>query len=141
MATDAINHALAEMVTAFRTEVDAPQVRLYRRLLASVPDAVVTESADRLMVEPGRRFLPTPAEWMTTCADIVDERRAAAARQAKALRDDCPDCHGTGWAEVEGAKAVARCTCIKRALELVAAAGNAIPRPQIAERSEVEAQP
>lgn len=122
---EAINHALAEMVTAFRVEVDTPQARLYRRLLGDVPADVVAESADRLMVEPGRRFLPTPAEWMTMCATVVTERRGAAARAAMALTEDCPDCHGSGFRDVAARNAVERCTCRKRALALL----DGMPQP------------
>lgn len=131
---DAIKRGLAEMVTAFRTEVDAPQARLYRRLLAGVPADVVTESADRLMVQPGRRFLPTPAEWMTACADVVDERRTVAARQAKALQESC-DC-SEGWRDTD--HGVVRCACHQRALELVRAAGDALARPALPPSSEPE---
>ena len=123
MATEAINTALAEMVTAFRAEIDAPQARLYRRLLSGVPEDVISESADRLMVEPGRRFMPTPAEWMTTCSVVVEQRRQLAARQALALRESC-DC-SDGWRENEHGRMV-RCSCHARAMALMQQVPEAI---------------
>ncbi len=129
----AVNHALAEMVTAFRTEVDAPQAKLYRRLLAGVPADVIAESADRLMVEPGRRFLPTPAEWMTTAAQVVSERRIAAARQSAALLEECPDCHGSGWREAGSGNQVERCTCHRRACALLDGMPAALALPASSE--------
>lgn len=119
MAIETINDALAEMVTAFRAEVDAPQARLYRRLLSGVPDDVISEAADRLMVEPGRRFMPTPAEWMTVCSQVVAARRMAAAKLARQLRDDCPVCLGSGFQDVEGPNQVLPCPCVKQAAALM----------------------
>lgn len=136
MDTDrAIQNALAEMVTAFRAEVDAPQAKLYRRLLADVPADILAESADRLMVEPGRRFMPTPAEWMTVCSAVVQLRRALAARQAAALTDGCSDCHGSGWREAGEGNRVERCTCHRRACELL----QGMPQP-LALPAHVEAE-
>lgn len=113
-------------------DVDVPMRRVYVKGLARIPAEVVSESVERLLRQP-RRYPLTLPEWIGVCADIVDERRRLAARQAKALTEDCADCHGTGWADVEGPNAVERCTCVKRALEVTRAAGEAIARPALPE--------
>lgn len=115
----AIRNGLALMVTAFRQDVDAPQVRAYLRVLKGIPADVLLEGADRLCAEPGRRFFPTTAEWSGACAGVIDERRKAAARTARALREDCPDCHGSGFRDAEGPNQVTQCSCVKRAAEVM----------------------
>lgn len=127
----AIRNGLALLTASLRQEVDAFQVRAYLRGLKDLPADVITQAADRLSTEIGRRFFPTVPEWLTTCADIVDERRATAARQAFALLENCPDCHGSGWANAEGPNAVTRCRCHERARALVEAAGDAVQRPAL----------
>jgi hypothetical protein len=129
----AIRHGLTLLTASLRQEVDALQVRAYLRGLAAVPADVIMESADRLLQtlaeQPhGKRYFPTVPDWLAACREIVDARRQAAARQARALQEDCPDCRGTGWADAEGPNAVVRCNCLKRAVELVQAAGDALPR-------------
>lgn len=126
----AVRHGLALLTASFRQEVDTIQVRAYLHGLKDLPAHVITEGASRLAREIGRRFFPTVPEWRTACAAIVDERRADAARRAKALQEDCPDCHGSGWANAEGPNAVIRCVCAKRALELLRDAGEPLERPE-----------
>jgi hypothetical protein len=92
---------------------------------------VIMAAADRLSVQIGRRFFPTVPEWVTACADVVDDRRKQAAAQVKALTEECADCHGSGWADVEGPNAVTRCLCTTRALELLRTAGEPLARPAL----------
>jgi hypothetical protein len=127
----AIRNGLALLTASLRQTVDDFQVRAYLRGLKPIAADVITESAERLSTQVGRRFFPTVPEWVTACADVVDERRKAAATQAKALLEDCPDCMGSGWANAEGPNAVTRCRCHERARALVEAAGNALPRPAL----------
>jgi hypothetical protein len=120
----AIKQGLALLVAALRQDVDAIQVRAYLRGLKDVPADVILEAADAHILRlstmpPGKRFFPTVPDWLASCAGIVNDRRQAAARQAKALQDDCPDCRGTGWADSEGPNAVDRCRCHTRAVELM----------------------
>lgn len=127
---------LAPLIVASRTKDFADpakaktQLHVWMLSLGDVPPAILTEAVERLIAE-GITWMPRPGDVKVVCCNIVDERRAAAARQAKALQEDCPDCHGTGWADVEGPSAVVRCNCLKRALELIRAAGEAIPRPAL----------
>jgi hypothetical protein len=127
----AIRNGLALLVASLRQEVDDVQVRAYLRGLKGLPADVISEAADRLATTAGRRFFPTVPEWISVCVDIVDERRATAARQAQALQADCPDCHGSGWANAEGPNAVTRCRCFVRGLALIQAAGVALARPAL----------
>jgi hypothetical protein len=130
---------LDPLVLASRTKnFTAAEASVYMLTLADVPREVLARGVTRLL-EAGVTWMPKPGDIKHACCDVVDELRATAARQAKALQDDCPDCQGSGWANAEGPNAVIRCQCITRALALMDAAGQALSRPQIAERSEVEA--
>lgn len=140
-ANDRIHFAryLDPLVLASRTKNFTPaEASVYLLTLADVPREILALGVTRLL-EHGVTWMPKPGDIKAACCAVVDERRAAAARQAKALQDDCPDCYGSGWANAEGPNAVVRCTCAKRALELVQAAGEALPRPALPPSSEVEA--
>jgi hypothetical protein len=129
----AIRNGLMLLTSSLGREVDAIQVRAYLRGLKNVPADVVLSGADlcieRMAAQPmGKRYFPTVADWLAACADVVDERRKVAARQAQALQEDCLECRDSkGWREVNGL--MVRCTCFKRAQELLAAAGEALTRP------------
>ena len=125
----AIRNGLALLTASLRQEVDTFQVRAYVRGLKDIAPDVILEAADALSTQIGRRFFPTVPEWVTACANVVDARRKAAAHTAKALQEQCPDCHGSGWRDAEGPNAVEKCTCVTRALALVQAAGA--PRPAL----------
>lgn len=130
---------LAPLVVASRDrQFTKAEATTYMLTLADVPRDILALGVTQL-VEQGVTWMPKPGDIKSACADIVDERRAAAARQAKALLEDCPDCHGSGWADVEGPNAVKPCTCKARARQLMADLIAPIARPQIAERSEVDA--
>lgn len=133
-AEDAVRVGLHTLALALRQEVDVPQRTIYVRALRHVPADVIREAVVRLVREPGRRFFPTVPEWLGACAAIIDERRQARARQARALMEDCPDCGGSGWREVE--RGVVRCTCHRRAQELLAGVPAALPRPALVESTE-----
>lgn len=127
----AIRNGLALLTASLRHGVDEFQVRAYLKLMAKIPPEIITLGAERLSTEAGRRFFPSVPEWLAACADIVDERRKAAAAQARALQEDCPECHGSGWADAEGPNAVISCRCKTRAIELVQAAGEPLQRPAL----------
>jgi hypothetical protein len=121
---------LQPLVVASRTKnFTKADASVYLLTLADVPREILALGVTRLL-EAGVTWMPKPGNIKAACCDVVDERRAAAARQAKALREDCPDCHGSGWTET-AANRVAKCTCVRRALELVQAAGEALPRPAL----------
>ncbi len=127
----AVRDGLAELTAAgILKDVDVPVRRTYVKGLQDVPALIVQQATARILQTP-RRYAFTLPEWVEVCATIIDERRAAAARQAKALTEDCPDCLGSGWANAEGPNAVVKCNCRKRALELVQAAGEALARPAL----------
>lgn len=138
----AVKDGLASFTLAgLAGEIDAPKRRVYVRGLQDVPSAVIRESAERLSTEIGRRFIPSLPEWLGKCADIVDERRTAAARHAAALRDDCVQCDATGWVslvDASGAEQVKRCWCWTRGLELIKQAGQPLSRPALPPSSEPE---
>lgn len=132
----AIRNGLALLTLSLRQEVDSVQVRAYLRGLRDIQADIITDGADRLIrdlatVPAGKRYFPTVPDWIAACADIVDERRQAVARQAKALQADCPECHGTGWANTEGPNAVVRCRCHQRAQEVMASVVAPIRRPAL----------
>jgi hypothetical protein len=119
---------MAPLVTASRTrEFTTAEAIVYMMTLGDVPRDVLALGVTQLL-EQGVTWMPKPGDIKNACASIVDERRATAARQAMALTENCPDCRGTGWADAEGPNAVVRCNCAKRAVELVQAAGAALPR-------------
>ncbi len=127
---------LDPLVIASRTKNFTPaEASVYMLTMSDVPREILALGVTRLL-EQGVTWMPKPGDIKAACCAVVDERRAAAARQAKALTEDCPDCHGTGWADAEGPSAVIRCNCRKRALELVQAAGDALPRPALPPPSE-----
>jgi hypothetical protein len=137
----AIRQGLALFATSLRQDVDTYQVAAYLRGLKDVPADVVLEGADaqirRMALQPsGKRFFPTVPDWLASCAGVVHERRQAAARQAKALQEDCPDCHGSGWADAEGPNAVQRCRCLTRSVELMANVTAPIKVPALPPSSE-----
>ena len=128
--------ALGPLVVASRTKTFSPSEALvYMQTMSDVPQTILEEGVTRLL-EQGVTWMPKPGDIKSACCAIVDERRSAAARQAKALTEDCPECRGTGWADLEGPNAVVKCNCRKRALELVQAAGEALPRPALPPSSE-----
>jgi hypothetical protein len=135
----AIRNGLALLMASLRQQVDDFQVRAYLNGLKVVPAVVITEGAERLATQIGRKYFPTVPEWLTACADVVDERRKAAGQTAKALQADCPECQGSGWANAEGPNAVVKCRCIKRGLELIAAAGDPLKRPALPAHDEARA--
>lgn len=122
---------LAPLVIASRTKnFTKAEASVYMLSVQDVPREILALGVTQL-IEQGVTWMPKPGDIKAACCDIVDERRAAAGRQAKALQEDCPDCRGTGWADAEGPNAVVKCLCVKRALELVKAAGEALPRPAL----------
>jgi hypothetical protein len=130
MATSeqAVRDGLAAFLLAgIIREVDAPTRLVYVRGLKDVAPDVILLATERLLTTP-RRFPLTLPEWVETCAAVVEDRRKSAARQAKALTEDCPDCQGSGWSNAEGPNAVIRCTCAKRALALIEEAGRPVMR-------------
>lgn len=130
---------LHPLVVASRTKhFTKAEASVYMLSLQDVPRDVLALGVTRL-IERGITWMPKPGDIKAACCDVVDERRHAAARLARALQDDCPECRGTGWADIEGPNAVERCTCTKRALELVDAAGRALPRPALPPSTDPEA--
>jgi hypothetical protein len=127
---------LRPLVIASRVkDFTAAEASVYMLTMEDVPREVVIDAVTRLLRE-GVTWMPKPGDLKHACCAVVDARRLSAARQAKALQEDCPDCRGSGWADAEGPNAVVRCNCIKRALELVAEAGEALARPALPPSSE-----
>jgi hypothetical protein len=139
----AIRNGLALLVASLRQEVDQYQVKAYLRGLGDIDASVILEAADAhirsLAAMPqGKRYFPTVADWVASCNGVITERRQMAARQAKALQEDCPDCMGSGWANDEGPNAVIRCRCHTRALQLLANAAAPLKLPALPPSSEVD---
>lgn len=129
---------LAPLVIASRDRhFTKAEASTYMLTLQDVPRDILALGVSRL-IEQGITWMPKPGDIKAACCDVVDERRATAARLAQALKDDCPDCQGTGWANVEGPNAVVKCSCVKRALQLVREAGEAIARPALPAASDSE---
>jgi hypothetical protein len=129
VARQAFKDAMDHLAAAYRHELTTEAIRVYWHALKDVSEPLQHEGMARCAQT--LKFFPTVAELRTACADIVDERRALAARSAKALQEDCPDCHGSGLRDVEGPNTVVRCRCVKRALELIAEAGEPLKRPAL----------
>lgn len=133
----AVRDGLAEFSMAgIIGEVDVPMRRTFVKGMAEINPAIIRESVEVLLRAGGRRYKLTLPEWVEACATIVDERRATAARQAKALLEDCPDCGGCGWTNAEGPNSVLRCNCHTRARQLVEAAGEPVKRLALPPMSE-----
>lgn len=127
---------LQPLVIASRTKTfTKAEASVYLLTLRDVPREILALGVTRL-IEQGVTWMPKPGDIKRACCDVVDERRALAARQAQALKQDCPDCHGSGFRDVEGPNQVLPCSCHRRALELVNAAGQALPRPALPESTD-----
>ncbi len=110
---------LSPLVIASRTKnFTGAEAAVYLLTLKDVPRDILALGVTQL-IEAGVTWMPKPGDVKAACAKVIEARRAVAARQAKALQDDCPDCHGSGWANAEGPNAVVACLCKKRALELL----------------------
>jgi hypothetical protein len=120
----------------FDDEKAKPQLKVWMDVCHDLPPELMADAVAQLL--PVSKWMPKPAEVREACCLIVEQRRLAAVRQAKALLDDCPDCQGSGWANAEGPNAVERCTCAKRAWQLLAEAGQMIARPVLPPAREEE---
>lgn len=137
----AVRDGLAEFELAgILREVDVPLRKVWVRAMAEIPAAIVIESTVRIIKQAGRRYPLTLPEWIGVCADIVDERRAEAAKRVTASypvcaacdERHCEHCHGTGLRDVEGHKnVVEKCPCKARERELIEAAGQPLARPAL----------
>lgn len=125
-ARAAFRARMEAFAAAYRHELTDEAIPVYWLALRRIPEDIRDEAMARCTLT--LRFFPTVAELVAAAADVADERRAVAARTAKALRDGCPDCHGSGWREA--ARGVVRCTCHARALALMTDAPRAI-RPAL----------
>lgn len=129
---------LQPLVIASRCKTfTAAEASVYMLTMKDVPREVLGQSVLRL-IDQGVTWMPKPGDIKRVCCDMVDERRQAAVAQSEALMRDCQDCFGSGWANAEGPNAVERCRCHARAVELVAAAGQALARPQLPAASDPE---
>lgn len=127
---------LDPLVVASRTKnFTRAEASVYLLTLQDVPRDILALGVTRLL-EQGVTWMPKPGDIKSACADVADERRKRAAEFAKTLLEDCPDCHGSGWADAEGPNAVIRCRCLTRSLELMAEAGQVITRPALPPASE-----
>lgn len=100
--------------------------------LSDVPADVLEEACARLFRE-GVTWMPRPGDVRRHCVAIVKERRRALAARAKAITDECEDCHGSLFVEItdaEGVIRMARCGCHRRGLELLSQAPAALPEPR-----------
>jgi hypothetical protein len=119
---------LEPLVIASRTKnFTTAEASVYLLTLQDVPREVLALGVTNL-IEAGITWMPKPGDIKQACCAVVDERRALAARSAKALQDDCPDCRGSGWRDAEGPNAVEKCSCVKRALELLQSVGEPLKR-------------
>ena len=122
--------AMQHLAGAYRHELTDEAIRVYWHAIKDVPLEIRHVGMQRCTLT--LKFFPTVAELRTACCDVVDERRKAAAVQAKALTEKCPDCHGSGLRDIPGQRnAVEKCTCVTRALALVQAAGDPLARPAL----------
>jgi len=130
---------MAPLVAASRTKnFTEAEALAYLLSLADVPRDVLGEAVTR-MLESGVTWMPRAGDIRSACCDVIDQRRQVAARQAKALAEDCQECEGTQWKRLEGVdgfERVTRCRCFTRGLELVTQAGAALKRPALPESTE-----
>jgi hypothetical protein len=117
---------LAPLVTASRCQdFESAEAAVYMLTLRGVPAEVLGRGVTRLL-DAGVTWMPKPGDILAACHAVQAERRAAAAQTVRLLVEECPDCHGSGWADAEGPNAVIRCRCYQRALEALADAGPAV---------------
>ena len=102
--------------------------------LADVSRPILEAGVERL-VAAGVTWMPRPGDLRQACCEVVDARRAAAARQARALTQDCSECQQSpGWRET--ATGVVPCTCRTLELQLMAQAEAPLARPALPAASE-----
>lgn len=132
-----VQDGLAMLAVSLRQPVDAVQARAYVKGLSKVQADVITAAVDTLIAQlatqpVGKRYFPTVPDWLAACAEIVRQRRAVARQRALAMRAECAQCDGTGWATVQDDDDHERakpCWCVVRGNELMAAAGQPIALP------------
>lgn len=81
------------------TDVDATTIRAYFHVLKDQALEAIQRSAAALAREPGRKFFPTTAEWLTAAVESnarVFREHLLSARD-EPWRLDCERCEDTGW--------------------------------------------
>ena len=98
------------------------EASVYLLTLQDVPRDILALGVTKLL-QDGVTWMPKPGDIKSACRAVIEAKRLEAGRQAAALLEDCPDCHGSGWREADGG--VVRCTCHKRARALM----DGMPEP------------
>lgn len=114
--------ALFALATALSFDLDEPVVGVYWHAMKDLPDALRVET----LLEAGNRKwfkFPKPAELKTLAAELMAEKRKAA---AAIHLESCT--HSSQWTENEQGKQV-RCPCWKRAQEAMERVGQAVALP------------
>lgn len=122
-ATERVNfgNSLLALATALGFDLDEAVIGVYWHALRDLPDALRVET----LLEAGNRKwfkFPKPAELKTLAADLMAEKRAAAA----AIHLEGCD-HDSHFIEVDGRNK--RCPCWERAQLAMQAVGQAIALP------------
>lgn len=83
------------------TEVDEPMIRSYFEPLSDLPLEAVRMAQEAFSRESGRKWFPTTAEWRERAqrADTEALRKALPPARTEPWKDECKDCHDTGWVE------------------------------------------
>jgi hypothetical protein len=127
---------MEHFAAAYRHELLDETIRVYWLALKKLPVEIRTQGLTRCL--QAIKFFPTVAEILNACADVVDDRRKALAREAAKIQEDC-DLRQAGIC-VSGMRetheGMIRCECHKQGQALLARAHAPIERPALPEHTE-----
>jgi hypothetical protein len=103
---EALVAILMPLSIAARVKMDAPQWRVYEKVLEDVPPGLLSAAVDALL-KAGSPWMPKPGEIRVA----AEQCRQALSAQLKF--EPCESCSRTGWAPVlvDGVPRVERCAC------------------------------
>lgn len=83
----------------------------YYTALSDLSLTALQAGSAALMMERGRKFFPTTAEWRTAAIDAIraQSRVALPAGRTEPWRHDCEQCEDTGWVQGLGCNGTNQC--------------------------------
>lgn len=138
-AREQFRQEVEHFAAAYRHELVDETIRVYWEALKGIPQEIRTAGLTRCVY--ALKFFPTVAEILHACADIVDERRKAIAKEGERIKAECPlrqqgACNGVHRETHNG---VVACNCHKDAVALLARADAPIKRPALPVSTEDQA--
>lgn len=100
MTTREFGVVFAKLAMQLRaTDVDEATIRSYFEALSDLPLEAVRMAQEAFSREPGRKWLPTSAEWRERAlgASQAQLRKALPSGRTEPWRVECESCEDTGW--------------------------------------------